>query len=202
MGETIVKKCPFCGKEVQNLGQHIANIHPSVLKKLDETAETEQKNISVLPSVQSPPPLKTIQELLREKIELIMDLKILEMLSNSPDASLKDLSKMLNPVPEKTALEQLKEFKEISEMFTKEVKTEGSDWSDVAIHSLPIVKELINNRGKQNENRKWNENTERTNRGTIRRIARENTRDTRQPKDYSRESGRTSDVSKQPSKSN
>ena len=37
-----IKKCPICGKEVRNLGFHVANQHPRAFDKLDNFNQQQQ----------------------------------------------------------------------------------------------------------------------------------------------------------------
>lgn len=190
MTENTERSCRFCGKKVLNLGQHIANIHPSVLNSIEEGGQSNQI------SENRPGTSKTLKEIIRDKVETIMDLKILDILTKNPNASVNEIQAMTEPsvstVESKTAIEQLRDFKEVADMFSRESQS-GSDWTDVAIHSLPIVKDLV--RGKHNENRKRNADDKGRTKRSIRRITEEDSGDSGQSRSNSREPGGISRLS-------
>jgi len=159
-----LKTCRYCGREFVNLGQHIANSHPSVLEKIEETGEqANSEPRTTMQSMHYPEyrmPTKTVNDVIMEKIDLLANIKVLQVLSN-PNSSLQDLQGLNDhKEPEKSAIEQLRDFKEVADMFHREGSGEGNDWPDVAIHSMPVIKEMLRDikvkrqGGKTDENRR------------------------------------------------
>ena len=171
-----LKKCVFCGKEFKNLGLHIVNQHPKIMEQLDETGiETEQKVTPQAVFSQPQGVKKSTSDLVREKLDLMFDIKILEMLAASKDATLQDLQKALQPAqPQPSGMDKLRELREYAAIMNEirgagEAVTEGSSegWLTLANNALPMIKEMLPKRQpqpevKQNGIRERNPGSQRT----------------------------------------
>jgi hypothetical protein len=141
-----LKKCGVCGKEVHNLGLHVTNNHPQILAQLDESAPALPakldygSNSGVI--AQNKPSVGSINDLIREKLDVMMNIKIIEMLSSSKSPDLQQLSAALNP-PQKTTIQELKEFHDLVYPKERESSGEGAGWIDVINNALPIVAQMI-----------------------------------------------------------
>jgi hypothetical protein len=150
----LLKVCPVCSKEVRNVGLHVANMHPNVLAQLDAGT-----GILEMPSKSSPPlnPVPAsenkfldISSLIKKKLETMLDLKILEMLSSNNSPSIVELHQALNP-PKQTTIQELKEMHDLifSQQASQgslekisEIDT-GNNWANVALQALPIIKDML-----------------------------------------------------------
>ena len=148
---TELTKCRFCGKEVMRLGAHIANLHPRILEQLEEFGDLEpQKSTPQAVFSQPQGVKKSTSDLVREKLDLMFDIKILEMLAASKDATLQDLQKALQPAqPQASGMDKLREIREYAAIMNEirgvgEATTEGSDgWLTLANNALPMIKEML-----------------------------------------------------------
>jgi hypothetical protein len=154
-----IKKCRFCGKDVQNLAAHIIRIHPAIVEQLDESPPLSPQtplsppNSAILPAQNMR--IGDISTLIREKLDIMLNIKIIEMLSQSKDLNLTDIQKAINP-PQKSTLEEIKEYHEMvyGGADIPFVQT-GNQWVDIAQQAIPIIKEMlpkrkINNEGETN----------------------------------------------------
>ena len=147
-----LKKCKFCGKDVQNLPSHIVRIHPAVYEALDEMTldNTGQGAIvaPVSPNLPAPNPrIGGISALIQEKLDIMLNIKIIEMLSKSPETSIRDIATALNP-PQSTPLDELKKYHDL--VYGEETKLPyietGNEWVNVAQQAIPIVKDMLDQR--------------------------------------------------------
>jgi hypothetical protein len=149
-------KCRYCGKQVQNLAQHIINLHPTILEKLEETIIDYPSNFQPpgsagirqdLPA----PKISDISTLIREKLDLMLNIKIIEMLSKSPNTTLQEINQAINPPPQQS----LKELVELHNLIYPEkedppmIET-GNQWVDIAQQAIPMVKDLLQSRKQPN----------------------------------------------------
>jgi hypothetical protein len=143
MDSSTVKKCRYCGKEVNRLAEHIIRMHPSIMEKLEEIPLEEVKNPPVSPVLTAPNQrIGNLSVLIQEKLDLMLNIKIIEMLSKSPDTSIQDIAKAINP-PEKTTIQELKEYHDL--VYPKEMPyiDTGNDWVNIIQQAIPIVKEMM-----------------------------------------------------------
>ena len=146
-----LRKCRFCGKEFLNLGAHIANQHPIILEQLNEFSDLEtQKSTPQGVFMQPQGVKKSTSDLVREKLDLMFDIKILEMLAASKDATLQDLQKALQPAqPQPSAMDKLREIREYASIMNEirgageVVESGGNEWIGLATAALPMIKEML-----------------------------------------------------------
>jgi hypothetical protein len=196
MNENLEKKykCRYCSKQVQNLAQHIINLHPTILEKLEE-------NLDLTPP---PPNLQTptishqrgnadIGSLIREKLDLMLNIKIIEMLSKSPNTTIQEISQAINP-PQQTNLKDIVELHNLiyPEREEMPVIETGNQWVDIAQQALPIVKDMLQSRKPKQESDLNVRGGEKTNTGILKPIQLEITRDTRKSSNASEKPGITS----------
>ena len=157
------KKCHICGKLVYELGLHIANIHPQIMQKLEESGfnetQTSQEKQEQLPSFGIKPPLSqqnrvvvvgqgSINEMIREKLDTMLNIKIIEMLSRNPEVSINDIHQAINP-PQNTqpSLQDLKTYHDLvfGEDYERERpgESQGGEWAAIAKEAIPIVKNML-----------------------------------------------------------
>jgi hypothetical protein len=163
--DQILKKCPFCGKDVKNLAPHIVNLHPKIMEKMDEMDTKTPENATFTPVLtQSSPkiltyPGQSINDMIREKLDTMLNIKIIEMLSKNPNVSLQEISAAIQaPQPQQSALDKLKELREytsiISDIKGDNMPNESggaNEWLGVANAAIPIVKEMLQSRKKHSE---------------------------------------------------
>jgi hypothetical protein len=152
------KKCRYCGVERANMAEHIINRHPSVLEKIEETILDYPSNFNQA-ATSPPPPTQTtpvrasgdIGVLIREKLDLMLNIKIIEMLSKSPNTTLQEINHAINPPPQQS----LKELVELHNLIYPEkedppmIET-GNQWVDIAQQAIPMVKDLLQSRKQPN----------------------------------------------------
>jgi len=183
-----LKKCLVCQKEVYNLVPHFLTSHPSLVEKIEhlEQAPLSQQQ----PVQQQPVQAASISSLIKEKLDIMLNIKIIEMLSNSPDTSLKDISDAINPQP-KTTLKELKEMHDLIYPEQQQIVETGNQWFDIAQQAIPIVKDLMQSKKQQGV-----VNNVRTREtpgpGVLKPIHRQITGDSRESKSDSTKSGTTS----------
>jgi len=147
-----LKKCRFCNKDVRNLGNHIANIHPSVLNQLEELEDvitpppiTASPQVASMPMIQQKA-IKNINEIVSEKLETMLNLKIIEMLSKG--GSIEQVQNALQPTANNPSFQQLKEYHELIYGQNKpeiNINTgeETGGWIELANNALPIISQLL-----------------------------------------------------------
>lgn len=149
--EKITKKCPYCDKNVVNLPNHIINMHPKIIEKIEETDVVTPSLMTTSGSetVHTSVPQSSITTMIREKLDIMLNIKIIEMLSNSPETNIQDIARAVNPEPPtapKTLLENMQEYQAVKEMI-KEIEPRpietGNEWIDLAQQALPIVKDML-----------------------------------------------------------
>jgi len=203
MSEKPLKKCPICNKEVRNLGLHLANIHPEAFDKLDNygTENRTESNISY----QKPAYSGNINEMIREKLDTMLNIKIIEMLSNGAD--IKDIQQVRNPTETKNTGVTIADVKEYHDLIYKENQdavninvgdSDGAGWINLANNALPIINKLMDGRMQLKNNEENKENDEHTSTtGTIEEavirpigfISEEAAVDTTEPRIVGEESG-------------
>jgi len=147
--EKPLKKCPECGKEVRNLGFHIANIHPKLLEKLDVyKGDVTESSIPHEKAGSS----SNINEMIREKLDTMLNIKIIEMLSKG--GSLADVQQALNPPTESKPV-GIEEIKQYHDLIYKEPEpavnlnigeSDSAGWLNLANNAIPIIKDLVGKR--------------------------------------------------------
>jgi len=152
-----MKTCKFCSKQVANLAMHIINNHPSILEQLDETTPNASPNTSVSTASagvipQNKPVTSDINALIREKLETMMNIKIIEMLASSKDVSLSEIGRAINPPPPVQQI-GLKEIKEYHDLIYAggEMASGGNDWVGLATAALPIISQMLPAKKRQME---------------------------------------------------
>lgn len=138
------KNCPYCGKDVENLASHIIRMHPKIMESLDEMGDSEPpKQPNTPPLAHSKAVPKGISEMIREKLDIMLNIKIIEMLSKSPDTSIQEIAQAMNP-PQNTNLKELKEFHDIVYKENPQpIIPTGNEWVDIAQQAIPIIKEML-----------------------------------------------------------
>jgi len=142
-----IKKCHFCGKEVRNLAVHTLNQHPDAFNRLDEVASTPLVSPAPpsQPQLYASAPKGDINALIREKLDTMLNIKIIEMLSKNPSTSIQELQQALNP-PQKTTIQELKEYHDLvygeKEPELPYIETENQ-WVNIIQQFLPVIKELF-----------------------------------------------------------
>jgi len=201
-----LKKCPLCNKDVRNMGYHIANIHPSALAQLEENIPPPSPPATPTPTLSgkfSPPGVVggDLNALIREKVETMLNIKIVEMLSKG--ANVGDVAKVLNP-PQPTSFIELKQMHDLiysakPHLEEKAEENSGNQWLELINNALPIVKDMLPQRKKQMEE---NKNVEfgTDEKGSVRilkPIQDQTSGDTDKPGSSSEESGTFGEVTKQ-----
>lgn len=186
-----LKLCKFCNKEVQNLATHIINMHPSIIDKLEE-GETTVREIPQIQQRQISPP-SDISAMIREKLDLMLNIKIIEMLSTQKDVSLQEISKAIQPP---TSLQEIKTYHDM--MYGNKggldinVESSGSnvsDWIEIAKLGLPIIAQMLPKKQEEMKNVTEHRRTEERSTGILKPIQGEITGDTGKPGVSCQESG-------------
>jgi len=155
-----LKICPLCNKEVRNLGMHIANIHPNTLKEYDDVfpPSPPATPTPTLSGKFSPPGVVggDLNALIREKVETMLNIKIVEMLSKGAD--IRDVARVLNP-PQPTSFMELKQMHDLiysakPHLEEKAEENSSNQWLELINNALPIVKDMLPQRKKQMEESK------------------------------------------------
>jgi len=165
-----LKKCKFCNKEVANLGLHIINIHPSIMEQIEETTP---QNVASLPQnstlQNNTRQSSDINSMIREKLDTMLNIKIIEMLSSSKDVSLIDIKKSLE-TPQNTTLQDIKTYHDMIYADRKEspeinISGDSGGWLELANNAIPLIREMLP-KSKQEEKKNDAEHT-RTKEGSI-----------------------------------
>lgn len=180
-----LKNCKFCGKDYANLATHIINSHPSIVEQLDESAYIPTQNTTPLPlNVANGPPQRQhlgtdIDTMVREKLNTMLNIKIMEMLSSNKDVSLMDIKQSLEP-PKTTSLKELKEFHDLVYSNNNNGGNEenGNQWLDLINNALPIVSQMLPKKREELEKNDRYKPIEDGRVATIRPISEEVARDT------------------------
>jgi len=195
-----LKKCGICGKDVRNMGYHVANIHPKVFEKINETSEepiiysnekprTQNQNTPTVGNTSD------INSMIREKLDLMLNIKIIEMLSKSPNVSLNEISAAINP-PQPTKLSELKEYHDlVYGERERDMPETGNQWIDLATTAIPLIREMLPTKKKQLEEESknvTNSGIEERSIRVLKPISEETSRDTSKSGSFSEESGTTS----------
>lgn len=205
------KKCRYCGVERANMAEHIINRHPSVLEKIEESILEYPSNSSQAATSPTTPPTTTPQRqstdigtLIREKLDLMLNIKIIEMLSKSPNVTLQELNQAVNP-PQQTSLKELVQFhKEIYGDQEKEppyIET-GNKWVDIAQQAIPIVKDMLQSRKQPQEVDQNVRRGEKTNPGILKPIQLKIAGDPAKPDQLGKEPGAPGDPEQQDHRGN
>jgi len=152
--EKKTKICSYCNKEVKNLGFHISNLHPNVFSKIDDTPNTEKvltDNSTNITTTLKPSQL-SINEMIKDKLDTMLNIRIIEMLSKN--ASLSEIQQVLNPTP-KTTIEELKQYHDLVYSDNKNngvnlnVGENSSGWLELATNALPIISQMLPQKQKE-----------------------------------------------------
>jgi hypothetical protein len=139
-----LRKCRFCGKDVVNMAAHIIRQHPNIISQLEEKPQEEVRS-SGASNFQR---VSSVNELIREKLDTMLNIKIIEQLSANPKMTLTELNQAVNPLPpkpEKTLLEQIEEIKAIQGLFTETTipGESSSEWLGIVKEALPLVRDMM-----------------------------------------------------------
>jgi hypothetical protein len=175
------KNCQFCNKDVINLGLHIINQHPKIMDQLDESYSTPLLSPSLIQNTpiqpQNRPTGSDINAMIREKLDTMLNIKIIEMLSSSKDVSLIDIKKSLEPT-QNTSLSDVKALHDMiydqkGSSININAGEEGNGWLDLATAALPIISQLIPKRMEEKQNDTEHRSTENTSGGSLKPISQE-----------------------------
>ena len=149
------KQCPYCLKEVNNLGFHVANNHPQIMAQLEE-----QKTPSPPPATPTLTPQLvnsdknaglSVNNMVADALQTMLNIKIIEMLSNSKNASLQEISAAINP-PKPSTLQEIKEYHDlVYGQETREIPETGNGWVDLATAAIPLIREMLPAKKKEME---------------------------------------------------
>jgi len=163
------KTCPYCLKEVFNLGVHVVNNHPTVLAQIEEKQgissnvevslpiQQQQQAIPVPASPQLTGSAST-KQLIRDAIEDMTNIQILKMLQK--DVPLEQINKMLNPAPQTQQVDQLAQLERYASIISKirgpagpvvQVAESSTDWGALAGQALQVLPQLLNLRKNKTE---------------------------------------------------
>jgi len=155
------KTCPYCYKEVKNLGLHIINNHPTIINKLEEEENQSpaeySKQIPEKPNLVRTTPQGDISSMIKEKLETMLNIKLIQMLEKG--ASIEDINRIMNPPPppQTSGLEELKKLLEMQKlitpqtpMFAGEVAEPSINWIELIKEGLPILAQMLQQRKNNN----------------------------------------------------
>jgi hypothetical protein len=164
------RACKFCNKEVVNMATHIINQHPSILEQLDERIPETSPSFSNIPTppTQNKPIYTDINTMIREKLDTMLNIKIIEMLSANKDMSLVELKNAVAP-PQQTTLDDLKKYHDIFYKTADVVEDGGGKWIELATAALPMIAQML---PKKQEELKKNDTEHRTTEAASPRIRR------------------------------
>ena len=190
-----LKLCRFCNKEFANLSTHIINIHPSIIDQLEENSSSpsrgENINTTQTQNITHPlykPPASDISTIVKEKLETMLNIKIIQMLEKG--ATIEEINRITNPPPlQSSGLDDIKKLVEIQRLITPQylpptIATEsgGTDWGAIITGALPIFGQLLTmrNGGTQNGSNEHRSDEERSV-GILKPIQAETTGDSTEP---------------------
>jgi hypothetical protein len=188
--------CKYCNKSFANLGLHIINNHPNIMEQLEENApilptETTTRLEPTTSLIKNP--VVSVNNMVAEALQTMLNIKIIEMLSGSNNASLQEIGKVLNPPPQ-TTLQDIKAYHDLvyedrGRDREEDVPESGNQWIDLATQAIPLVRDMMNRGG--------NKHVEHTgikeaDRGEYSELQHEVARDTKQPISISGKSGEPS----------
>jgi hypothetical protein len=145
-----LKMCKFCNKEVQNLATHIINMHPSIIEKLEEgvpTSENAPISHNYTAPQQQNKPYNSINDMIREKLDTMLNIKIIEMLSANKDLSLPELKRALEP-QQNTQLSDVIAlhnaiYKDMPKATEVNIGGDGGGWLELANNAIPLIREML-----------------------------------------------------------
>lgn len=156
-----LKTCPYCYKEVKNLGLHIINNHPTIINKLEEEENQSpaeySKQIPEKPNLVRTTPQGDISSMIKEKLETMLNIKLIQMLEKG--ASIEDINRIMNPPPppQTSGLEELKKLLEMQKLITPqtpmiagEVAEPSINWIELIKEGLPILAQMLQQRKNNN----------------------------------------------------
>lgn len=145
------KICPECGKEIANLGYHIANVHPKLLERLEEIPASQSPAAQIQPKLLLSPGVDT-NEMVRQKLETMLNIKLIQMLEKG--ASIEDINRMLQPPPQPQnfGLKELKEYHDLVfrgqnyGVAAEVAEGGGFDWTALINAAMQILPSLLASR--------------------------------------------------------
>lgn len=173
MNKMVSVTCPVCGKVVKDIGRHIGLAHSKQVEDMFMGSEVElqpELKVNNPPVVNtSSPPVNSIgirgsvNDLIKEKLDTMLNIKIIEMLSANKDVGIKEINAMMQPPPQQTNIKELIELHNLLYPEKNEapyIET-SNEWVNVAQQALPMIKdfasEMISKRIEQ-QNKKMEEN--------------------------------------------
>lgn len=187
------KKCKYCGKEVKNLGFHVANNHPAIMEQLEEISPQPQAAPIIQPKTQALPAADT-NEMVRQKLETMLNIKLIQMLEKG--ASIEEVNRMLHPPPpvQTFGLKELKDYHDLvfkgqNPAPTGEEASSGFDWTALingVVQILPALLAKRNNTEVLKNGFDTGEFEERSN-GILKPISAQIAGDTTEPRDIGTE---------------
>jgi len=207
-----IKICPFCKTEIRNLGLHIVNKHKEQLDRLDNLSNpsinsNDKENLSLRNTNPETAPHNavyrgSINDLIKEKLDTMLNLKIIEMLSKNPNISINELSSAINPQPvaqEKDIIEKLKEYKEIQNLISNNnnIETNDPDIMSVITQAFPLLTEFLKNKNGVEKNDTEFRTTETRGIATIKPISLETSEYRAKSDNFSTKSGNISTTEQQ-----
>jgi len=160
-----LKRCKYCGKDVRNLGYHIANMHPAIFDKIDETEaindyaeQTTPLKQEFTPQNIANKPTSSINDMLKEKIETFFNAKILKMLTDNPEMPLQDMQRVFAPQQTQPTLNDIKTYHDLIYKDEKgslnlnvgSEESSGGQWLELANNALPLIAQIMQSRGGKN----------------------------------------------------
>jgi len=211
-----VKTCPYCKKSVVNLGLHIINAHPTIMEQLEERQNETTPQKTSFDAEPRPKPINVVSEdtetLIRRKLSMLMDIQIIKALGAG--AELKHIQAMITPA--KTAQETINEAIALhnaiyppNQRNVVDVVAEATDtnqWLELAKVALPAIAQMLPQKRTELQNEvKTNDAEHRTieerSVGVRRLVSTQNTGNTGQPSNISREPSVANGAEQQDSRS-
>jgi hypothetical protein len=194
------KECPYCKKLVKNMGYHIANQHPNVFAKIDDTPliteELKTNTPSLNNNISTPVIRGTLNDLIREKVDTMLNIQIVKMLANGADIT--DVQKVLQPQQQtQPSIQDIKAMHDIlysdkDKGLNLNVNSEsGTDWGNIIASGIQLLPRLLNNRQGDIQNDTEYRSVETGSISVLKPIQSEITGDTTESSSNSKESGIT-----------